>query len=755
MLNHRFTFVLKFKLMAITVRQNFPVSGLSCASCAANVEKTLSKQPGIKSASVNYASSTVWIEYNPDATSPKGFRQVIQSTGYDIITDEVEANLRQETIIRESEILKWKTIGASVFTIPIVILAMLLMDFPYADWIMLILATPVVFWFGRSFFVNAFKQLKHGTSNMDTLVALSTGIAYSFSLFNTVFPHVLMTGNTHPPVYFEAAAVIIVFILVGKLLEEKAKANTSSSLKKLIGLQPDSVILVEENGEELVLPVSQIQINNLLRVKPGDRIPVDGLVVSGSSFVDESTITGEPVPVGKSPGQNVFAGTINQKGSFVIKAKKVGSETLLSGIIRLVQEAQGSKPPVQKLVDKVASVFVPVVILLSLITFTIWMIFGGSQSLPQALLAMISVLIIACPCALGLATPTAIMVGIGKGAEHGILIKDAEGLELSHRVDTLVLDKTGTITQGKPTVTDWIGIAGEESNLKQSILGIESLSEHPLAEAITNHLMNEGFQKVQIGDFQSFTGRGVSASSNGHKYLIGNELFMIENGIFADKDIKKRTLDLQELAKSVIFISQDSVLAAIVGIADEIKPTSSSAIKQLKNNGIEIHILTGDNEHTAASIARQTGIENFKAGLLPADKADYIRNLQQQGKIVAMAGDGINDSLAMAQADVSIAMGSGTDIAIDIAKMTIVSSNLEAIVTAFELSKQTIRTIKQNLFWAFIYNLIGIPIAAGVLFPFTGFMLNPMIAGGAMAMSSVSVVSNSLRLKFKKMTVNH
>ena len=740
--------------MAITVRQNFPVSGLSCASCAANVEKTLNNQPGIKSASVNYASSTVWIEYNPETTSPKGFRRVVQSTGYDIITDQVEANLLQEAIRRESEILKWKTIGASVFTIPIVILAMLLMHFPYADWIMLVLATPVVFWFGRSFFVNAFKQLRHGTSNMDTLVALSTGIAYFFSLFNTVFPHILMTGDTHPPVYFEASAVIIVFILLGKLLEEKAKASTSSSLKKLIGLQPDTVTLVKENGEEQILSVSEIQIGNLLRVRPGDRIPVDGLVVSGSSYVDESTITGEPLPVGKSSGQKVFAGTINQKGSFEIKAQKVGSDTLLSGIIRLVQEAQGSKPPVQKLVDKVASVFVPVVIVLSVLTFATWMLLGGSNSLPQALLAMVSVLIIACPCALGLATPTAIMVGIGKGAEHGILIKDAEGLELSHRVDTLVLDKTGTITQGKPAVTDWLWIAGDESKLKQTILSIESLSEHPLAEAITNHLIDQDIQKVSVANFHSLTGRGVSASSNGHNYLIGNESLMVENGVLPADEINKKTLELQEMAKSVIFISQNSELAAIIAIADEIKPTSANAIKKLKKNGIEIHILTGDNENTAASIARQTGVENYKAGLLPADKAEYIRNLQRLGKIVAMVGDGINDSLAMAQADVSIAMGSGTDIAMDIAKMTIVSSNLEAILIAFELSKQTIRTIKQNLFWAFIYNLIGIPIAAGILFPFTGFMLNPMIAGGAMALSSVSVVSNSLRLRFRKMIVN-
>ena len=740
--------------MAITVRKNFPVSGLSCASCAANVEKTLNDQSGVKSASVNFASSTVWVEYNPEVTTPAGLRNMVQSSGYDIITDEEEASHQGEVALRESEILKRKTISASLFTIPIVILGMFLMDFPHANWIMLILATPVVFWFGRTFFINAFRQLRHGSTNMDTLVALSTGIAYLFSLINTVFPHLLMTAYGHPPVYFEASAVIIVFILLGKLLEERAKSNTSSAIKKLIGLQPDSVTFVNEDGSEASMAVSGVQINNLLRVKPGERVPVDGEITEGASFIDESSITGEPMPVEKLPGSRVFAGTINQKGSFILKARKVGSETLLARIILMVQEAQGSKPPVQKLVDKIASVFVPVVIGISIVTFATWMIFGGAQALPQALLAMVSVLIIACPCALGLATPTAIMVGIGKGAEHGILIKDADGLELSHRIDSLVLDKTGTITRGKPTVTDWIWQREDPSLLKQIILSIESQSEHPLAGAISNALNDESIEKVAISDFKSFTGRGVVASFNDAKYFIGNELFINESGIILSQKDMKRANDLQEQAKTVLFVGRNSGMEAIIAIADEIKPSSEVAIKHLIRSGIEIHMLTGDNEHTAASIALQTGITNYKAGLLPEDKSSYIKTLQKQGKIVAMVGDGINDSLAMAQADVSIAMGNGSDIAMDVAKMTIVSSNLNSISSAIELSKQTIRTIKQNLFWAFFYNLIGIPIAAGVLFPFTGFMLNPMIAGGAMALSSVSVVSNSLRLKFRKMTVN-
>ena len=740
--------------MAITVRKNFPVSGLSCASCAANVEKTLSVQPGVKSASVNFASSTVWVEYNPEATNPSGLRNIVQSSGYDIITDEEEASQQAEVILRDSEILKRKTIGAAVLTIPIVILGMFLMDFRYGNWIMLVLATPVVFWFGRNFFVNAFKQLKHGSTNMDTLVALSTGIAYFFSLINTVFPHLLMTANGHPPVYFEASAVIIVFILLGKLLEERAKSSTSSAIKKLMGLQPDSVTFVSEDGTEAIMSVSSVQPGDLLRVKPGERVPVDGEITHGASFIDESSITGEPMAVEKTAGNKVLAGTINQKGSFVLKAQKVGSETLLARIILMVQEAQGSKPPVQKLVDKIASVFVPVVIGLSILTFTIWMLLGGTPALPQALLAMVSVLIIACPCALGLATPTAIMVGIGKGAEHGILIKDADGLELSHHINAIVLDKTGTITMGKPTVTDWIWQTEDLSLLKQIILSIESQSEHPLASAIASSLKGEGIGIKLISDFHSITGRGLVATLDGVNYNIGNELLMRETGTILTEEEKRKAYDLQEQAKTVLFVGRNGKIQVIIAIADQIKSSSVTAIEHLRSKGIEIHMLTGDNEHTAASIANQTGITKYKACFLPEDKAAYIKELQKDGKVVAMVGDGINDSLAMAQADVSIAMGNGSDIAMDVAKMTIVSSNLDAISSAIELSKQTIRTIKQNLFWAFIYNLIGIPIAAGILYPFTGFMLNPMIAGGAMALSSVSVVSNSLRLKFKKMSVN-
>lgn len=740
--------------METSIKKSFPVTGLSCASCAISVESMLKSQQGVLDANVNYAASTVLIEYQPSTGILNELKKAVQSIGYDIITDNNQNNQLEEHNLNESAILKHKTIWASLLTIPIIIIAMFMMKLPYANWIMLILSTPVVFWFGRSFYINAWRQLKHGMTNMDSLVALSTGIAWSFSLMNTLFPHLLGHGSTHTHVYFEASAVIIVFILLGKMLEEKAKSNTSSAIKKLMGLQPNRTTLVNADGKESDIPVSDIQIDNFLRVKPGERIPTDGDITEGVSFIDESTITGESMPVEKQPGDHVFAGTINQKGSFVMKALKVGSETLLARIIQMVQEAQGSKPPVQKLVDKIASVFVPVVIGLSIVSFTVWMLFGGPNPLTHALLAMVSVLIIACPCALGLATPTAIMVGIGKGAEQGILIKDADGLEQACRVDTIVLDKTGTITEGKPAVTDWIWKSENTILLKQILFSIESQSEHPLAEAITKTLNIESVKPVAIDQFESITGRGVIATIQGTKYAVGNEALMNESGINLTETDNRTVNELHQQAKTVLYFGQKDKIHAIIAIADKIKPSSPNAVERLKQMDIEVHMLTGDNEQTAKSVARQTGIDIYKAGLLPNEKAEYIQQLQKKGKIVAMVGDGINDSHAMAQADVSFAMGQGSDIAMDVAKMTISSSSLDAIPSAIILSQQTIRTIRQNLFWAFIYNIIGIPIAAGLLYPFNGFLLNPMIAGGAMALSSVSVVSNSLRLKFMKLNIN-
>jgi P-type Cu2+ transporter len=582
---------------------------------------------------------------------------------------------------------------------------------------------------------------------MDTLVALSTGVAYIYSAFNTLFPHVLHNFGLHPHVYFEAAAVIIAFILLGRLLEEKAKGNTSSAIKKLMGLQPKMVTVIKGDGNQVQISIDKVEKGDIILVKPGDKIAVDGTVTGGSSYVDESMLSGEPVPILKEEDEKVFAGTINQKGSFQFRAEKVGAETMLSQIIRMVQEAQGSKAPVQKLVDKIAGIFVPVVITIAITAFIVWMIFGGENGFTHGLLSLITVLVIACPCALGLATPTAIMVGVGKGAEAGILIKDAESLELAKKVNAVVLDKTGTITEGRPVVTDMEWVSDDEHS-KQILKALEKQSEHPLAEAVVNHL--ENLTDVQVSNFESITGKGAKAIYENATYLVGNKKLLDEAGIAIPQQLEQKAAQWSQESKTVIWFADDNKALSVIAIADKVKETSAEAVKRLHDSGVEVYMLTGDNEATAKAISSQTGIRHYKAEVLPAEKAEFVKQLQSEGKIVAMAGDGINDSTALAQADVSIAMGKGSDIAMDVARMTIISSDLNKIPAAIRLSKQTVTTIRQNLFWAFIYNLIGIPIAAGILYPINGFLLNPMIAGAAMALSSVSVVSNSLRLKWKK-----
>ncbi|WP_394772271.1 copper-translocating P-type ATPase, partial [Mucilaginibacter sp.] len=602
---------------------------------------------------------------------------------------------------------------------------------------------------------NAWKQARHGRANMDTLVAMSTGIAFLFSVFNTFFPEFWHRQGLHPHVYFEAASVVIVFIMLGKLLEEKAKSNTTSAIKKLIGLQPKTVLLITAEGEKEIA-IADVQIGDRLLVRPGEKIPVDGVVDEGNSFVDESMITGEPVAVEKKVGDSVFTGTLNQRGSFRFRAEKVGGETLLAQIIQLVQDAQGSKAPVQKLVDKIAGIFVPIVMLIALLSLGAWLVFGGQHALTQGLLAMVTVLVIACPCSLGLATPTAIMVGIGKGAENGILIKDAEGLELGHKVNVVVLDKTGTITQGKPVVTDilWANsLPIDQGQLQGLFLALEQQSEHPLAEAIVAHLKPVNKAAIKVNSFNSLTGRGVEANFDDQFYLAGSHKLIKERNISVPEELKAPINAYLNQAKTVIYFANQTQVLAIAAIADPIKAGSAAAVGQLKKQGIAVYMLTGDNEQTAAAIAKDAGIDHFQADTMPSDKADFVKLLQSHGKIVAMIGDGINDSQALAQADVSIAMGKGSDIAMDVAKITLVSSDLQQVPKALRLSKLTVRTIKQNLFWAFIYNLIGIPIAAGILYPVNGFLLNPMIAGAAMALSSVSVVSNSLRLKLTKLNL--
>jgi len=734
-------------------KEIYPVLEMTCAACAISVESMIKSIDGVKDAGVNFANAEAWVEFNPLIATPEMFQDTVRSIGYDLLIEkENQQEIKEAAQEKQYAAVKHRTIWSSILSLPVVIIGMFFMDMPYGNYIMMALATPVVFYFGRSFFVNAFKQARHRKANMDTLVALSTGIAWLFSAFNTFYPEFWHQRGLHAHVYFEAAAVVIAFISLGKMLEEKAKSNTSSAIKKLMGLQPKTVTLVLDDNKTQEIPVSQVKAGFVLLVKPGEKIPVDGVLTSGESFVDESMITGEPMPVEKKKDEKVFAGTINQKGSFRFKAEKVGAETLLAQIIKMVQEAQGSKAPVQKLVDKIAGIFVPVVIGISILTFILWMVLGGENAFTHALLTAVTVLVIACPCALGLATPTAIMVGVGKGAENNILIKDAESLELAHKVNAIILDKTGTITEGKPAVEEMIFMEGvKQDDLKSILLAIELQSEHPLAEAVVNYLNEEDVKAAKLNSIESVTGQGVSAVYQGREYLVGNAKLMMERGIVIDKDLLVNIARLQQQAKTVVTFTEENKVVAIISIADKIKSTSKAAINNLQEQGIEVYMLSGDNKQTAAAIAKEAGIKHFTAEVMPADKAAFVKELQQQGKIVAMVGDGINDSHALAQADVSIAMGRGSDIAMDVAKMTLITSDLNSIPKALKLSRKTVRTVKQNLFWAFIYNLVGIPIAAGILYPFNGFLLDPMIAGAAMALSSVSVVGNSLRLKMSSL----
>jgi len=732
-----------------TVKNTFPVLGMTCASCAGSAESIVTYEPGVVSAAVNFATGNLTVEYLPNMTDAAKLQKAVQSIGYDLlIEDETKQQETLEVIhAQKFQNLKINTIWATILSFPVVVIGMFFMNMPYADPIMWLFSTPVVLWLGKDFFINAWKQAIHRSANMDTLVALSTGIAYLFSVFNMLLPEFWHRRGLHAHVYFEAASVIIAFILLGKLLEEKAKGNTSSAIKKLMGLQSKTVIVILPDGTQKQTAIEEVATGDVILVKPGEKIAVDGIVTSGSSYVDESMLSGEPIPVLKKGSEKVFAGTINQKGSFQFKAVKVGKETMLAQIIKTVQDAQGSKAPVQKLVDKIAGIFVPVVIGIAILTFMLWFVLDGDNGVVHGLLAAVTVLVIACPCALGLATPTAIMVGVGKGAENGILIKDAESLELAKKVDAIVLDKTGTITEGRPEVTGfkWLNNDDAASNV---LLSIEKQSEHPLAEAVVKHF--DGIPTPALSGFESITGKGAKAGHDNDTYYVGNKKLLAENNIIIDDQLQIQAEQWGSQSKTVIWFLNSRQALAVIAISDNIKEKSAQAIQEMQAMGIDLYMLTGDNEATAKAIAEQTGIRHYKAEVLPQHKAAFIKELQQQGKIVAMVGDGINDSTALATADVSIAMGKGSDIAMDVAKMTIISSDLTKIPQAIRLSKQTVATIKQNLFWAFVYNLIGIPIAAGILYPINGFLLNPMIAGAAMAFSSISVVSNSLRLKWKK-----
>ena len=736
--------------MRETETKVLPVLEMSCAVCAGNVESTVQALSGVEKASVNFAAGTLTVTYNPSVITLEVMQAAVQAAGYDLIVEAEDPVAMQEEKARmHYKILRRNTIGAWTLSIPLALLGMVFMHVPLGNWIMMVLALAIMIFFGRSFYVNGVRHALKGKANMDTLVALSTSIAFLFSLFNTLCPGFWLGKGLEPHVYYEASGVIIAFVLLGKLMEERAKNSTSSAIKGLMGLQPKTARLVTDGREEEV-PISNLQVGNVVSVRPGEKIPVDGTLLQGSSSVDESMLSGEPIPVEKNAGDRVLAGTINQKGAFTMEATSVGGTTVLAQIVQMVQSAQGSKAPVQRIVDKISGIFVPVVVLLSFLTFVCWLVIGGESYFSYALLSAVSVLVIACPCALGLATPTALMVGMGKGAEQHILIKDAFALENLCKVNTVVLDKTGTLTEGVPVVTDSYWISDDNIRYLDVLYTAEQKSEHPLASAILCWLEESGAKVCEAENFESLTGRGVRIQVEGVTYWVGSQglLDIFQAGI--PEKVRKQIGQWQEDGQSVVFYGQETRLLAVLAISDRIKPTSAEAVKELKKQGIEVHLLTGDGVRTAERVAATLDIGYYKAEVMPNDKEEYIISLQQQGKKVAMVGDGINDSQALARADVSIAMGKGTDIAMDVAMVTLITSDLLLLPGAIRLSKQTVRLIYQNLFWAFIYNVIGIPLAAGVLFPINRLLLNPMLASAAMAFSSVSVVLNSLRLKFMK-----
>jgi Cu2+-exporting ATPase len=723
---------------------------MTCTACASSVETILMHTEGIQEASVNYATATVSITWDARIT-PQGIDQALQEVGYGLVisTQEVGESVR-EAQEKNYQQLKRQTIGAAIATLPIVVLGMFFMHWEPGRWISLVLCIPVLFYFGMHFFTRAVQLAKYGQANMDTLVALSTSIAFLFSTYSTLFPEFWLSKGLHPPVYFEAASVILVFVSLGKMLEERAKTNTGTALKKLIGLQAKTLIRLTPTGQESIRLEEVAPMDRIL-VKPGEKIPVDGQVLVGQSYLNESMLSGEYLPVAKGPGDAVFAGTLNQNGSLEIQAEKIGSSTLLGQIIQRVQEAQGSKAPVQRLVDKVSGIFVPVVVLIAIATFGLWMVFGGENALSRGILSAVSVLVIACPCALGLATPTALIVGMGKGAENQILIRDAESLELGHQVTALVLDKTGTLTLGKPKVSSqWFTTqesALDQATIEALLLALERNSAHPLAEAVVAHLEGKNLPQVSVESFENIPGSGISGRVAGIRYFVGTKKWIQSQGVQLPTSPLAIEKEAAEKAQTLIWLCNESQVLAVLGIEDELKQNAKEVVESLRKMNVDVYLLTGDQYAPAKAVADQLGISLFQAECLPADKSNFIKALQQQGKVVAMVGDGVNDAEALAQADVSIAMGMGSDIALDVAKITLVNSDLAKIPQALRLSKLTVHGIRQNLFWAFVYNLIGIPVAAGLLYPAFGILIDPMFASAAMALSSLSVVGNSLRLK--------
>ncbi len=739
-------------------RVDLPITGMTCAACVKRIERSLSKVSGVQKADVNLATERATIEYNPAVTNKTEFKKAVEEIGYgvrEIITkEENEADAQAEVREDEYKKLRQKFIIAAVLSLPVLVIAMShgrieFLNFDGVNWLQFVLTTPVVFYCGWQFYRGAWLALKHFSPDMNTLIAIGTGTAYLYSTAATVAPRVFMTSTEHhampPPVYFEAASVIITLILLGRMLEARAKGRTGEAIRRLLNLQPKKARVIRE-GKEFDLAVEEVLKGDIVIVRPGEKIPVDGVVEEGFSVVDESMLTGESLPVEKNRGDEVFGATINKTGSFKFKATKVGRETALQQIVKLVQEAQGSKAPIARLADVVSGIFTPVVICIAIITFIIWFFVSPTETrFTMALVNFVSVLIIACPCALGLATPTAIMVGTGRGAENGVLIKSGESLELAHKIQTAVLDKTGTITKGQPALTDVLTNENENEFLRL-VASAERTSEHPLGESIVRHAVEKNLQLSETKNFKAIAGHGIEAVVDGKNLLLGNLKLMHDHKIELN-GFERRAATLSIEGKTPMFVAIDGELTGVLAVADEIKPESKAAISALKNMNIEVAMITGDNQRTAEAVAKQVGINRILAEVLPEDKANEIKRLQEENKIVCMVGDGINDAPALAQSNVGIAIGTGTDVAIESADITLIKGDLRGVVTAIRLSKATIRTVKQNLFWAFVYNIIGIPIAAGLLYPFTGWLLSPVLASAAMAMSSVSVVTNSLRLR--------
>lgn len=742
--------------------------GMSCASCANNIEEAIRSVPGVEACSVNFGAEQAAVSYDPSKTDVAAIQEAVDEAGYaalpiqdDVLAPEDDAERRERQT--ENQKLTRRVWVSGVISAVLVIgslPAMTGLPIPFIPmwlhdpWFQLVLTAPVLFWAGSGFFINAWKALKRHTATMDTLVAVGTGTAYLYSLFPTLNPQWFIAQGLRPDVYFEAAAVIIALLLLGRLLENRAKGQTSEAIRKLMGLQAKTARVIR-NGREVDVPISEVVLGDIILVRPGEKIPVDGKIVEGSSTIDEAMVTGESLPVKKHPGDEVIGATINKTGSFQFRATRIGKDTFLAQIVKLVQQAQGSKAPIQRLADQVTGWFVPAVIAIAILTFILW--FNIMGNVTMALITTVGVLIIACPCALGLATPTSIMVGTGKGAENGILIKGAESLELAHKLQTIVLDKTGTITQGKPTVTDYVTVNGTANSNELKLLrlaaSVERNSEHPLAEAVVQYAQAQGAELATVQEFEAIAGSGVQGYVSDHWIQIGTHRWMNELGI--DTSALQQQWDkLEYLGKTVIWIAVDGKVEGIMGIADAVKPSSVNAIRTLQKMGLEVVMLTGDNQRTANVIAHEVGIQRVFAEVRPDQKAATVERIQSESKVVAMVGDGINDAPALAQADVGIAIGTGTDVAIAASDITLISGDLQGIVTAIQLSRATIRNIKQNLFFAFIYNVAGIPIAAGILYPIFGWLLSPIIAGAAMAFSSVSVVTNALRLRnFKPASV--